>query len=525
MKYLPLALGLLASGISVANASTTPTTTSYKLSTQAAIDADQYSDCSMSSKEIYAYPAEGLPTARLLESMASPYGWTGTDMSLSSLDVSKNVLKTVGTVTKTIQEPFSADWGTIAIPVCHDPFTPANQNGGSISLTNGSRTVSISGINYLGGYHTVNGLGWRYISAKTLLDNGFEEGDQISLVIKNSGSAPYSSYTGWGKLIKKAQGVPTIVLTFDDGGLGPWNQLQYAQDKGIKGTIFYPWLYEGRNNKLSVAQLKDLKDAGWDIELNGTGDDVSITSLESTDAAVAQLVEGREWLAENGLNDYARFFAYPNGAYEKRVNPVTKYGVTGEVGSAVLELTNVSGIEVGMLAEGRSFPKGTRVVSVNTKYKKVTLDHPSQDVGRGGESMTKPHNYISFYDDSEEFFIGNLQRKLKDAGFRVGRTTRPNTMYSRYCVGDYGLVAPARGSSISSGDDTLARVESWIEDPQEAGTTTLIYFHDVTGTQDGINTSVDTYHMWLDKLAEARDAGKIQILTMNEWWERDCSGK
>ncbi len=526
MKYLSLALSLIASSVAVANASSSDISAfNMERDTLTAIDADQYSDCSLSSKEVYSNVMDGVPDARQLESMSSTHGWSGTGSSLTSLDVTDNVLKTVGTVTKTIQEPFSANWGTIAIPVCHDNYTPANQNGGTVSVTNGSKTINIGGINYLGGYHTVNGLGWRYVSAQTLIDNGFQEGDQISLVIKNSGSAPYSAYTGWGKLLKRAQGIPTLVLTFDDGGLGPWNQLQYAQDKGIKGTIFYPWLYEGRNTKMSVAQLRDLKDAGWDIELNGTGDDVSITSLESADAAVEHLVSGREWLAENGLNDYARFFAYPNGAYDKRAEPITRYGVQGEVGSEVISLSSVSGVEVGMLAEGRSFPKGTRVVSVDSKNNTITLDQPSLDYGRGGESISEPNSYISFYDDSAEFFTGRLQQKLKKAGFKVGRTTRPNTMYSRYCVGDYGLVAPARGSSISKGDDTLARVESWIEDPQKAGTTTLIYFHDITGSQDGINTSIDTYHMWLDKLAEARDAGKIQILTMSEWWERDCANK
>ncbi len=522
MKYLPLALTLVATSVAVANASTDVATKSANIAALSAINADQYSSCSMSSKEVYVQPAEGLPVARQLESMSSPYGWTG---GTSSMDVSKNVLKTAGTVSKVIQEPFSSDWGTLAIPVCHDFYTPSNQNGGVISISNGTNTVNIGGISYLGGYHTVNGKGWRYISAQTLIDNGFQDGDQVTVKIKNSAAAPYSSYTGWGKLLKQAQGVPTLVLTFDDGGLGTWNQLEYSQQKGIKGTIFYPWLYEGRSNKLSVAQLKDLKDAGWDIELNGTGDDVSITSLESTDAAVAQLVEGREWLAENGLNDNARFFAYPNGRYDRYSSPVTKTGVTGAIGSAVLQLKNVTGVTVGMLAEGRTFPKGTRVIEVDAENKTVTLDNASLETGRGGETYDKPNSYITFYDDSHEFFTGNLQRKLKAAGFKVGRTTRPNTMYSRYCVGDYGLVAPARGSSISSGDDPVARVESWIADPQKAGTTTLIYFHDVTGSQDGINTSVDTYHMWLDKLAEARDEGKIQILTMSEWWERDCSGK
>ncbi len=522
MKYLPLALSLITSGIMVSNASATTGSGSHQDAARAAINADQYSDCSLSAKDVYAYPVEGLPNAKLLESMSSPYGWTG---ALSSLDVSKRVLKTTGTVSKVLNEPFSSDWGTLAIPVCHDPYTPANQNGGTLTLSNGRNSVDVSGIKYLGGYHMVNGLGWRYISAQTLIDNGFQDGDTVTITIRNSALAPYSSYTGWGPMVKKAQGIPTLVLTFDDGGQGPWDQLQYAQDKGIKGTIFYPWLYEGRNGKMSVAQLQDMKDAGWDIELNGTGNDGPVTSLESEDQAVEHLLSGRQWLAENGLNDNARFFAYPSNYYDRYVSPVTKKDAKGAIGSAVLELEDVKGIEKGMLAEARTFPKGTRVVKVDKKHNKVTLDQASLDVGRGGESYSEPNHYISFYDDSDEFFTGRLQAKLKKAGFKIGRTTRPNTMFSRYCVGDYGLVAPARGSAMSEGDDPVARVESWIEDPQEAGTTTIIYFHDVYGSKDTINTSVETYHMWLDKLAEARDAGKIQILTMEEWWERDCSEK
>ncbi len=526
MKYLPVVLSLIVSSITVCNANASTGATSHrKEAAKLAINTDQYSACSLLSKDIYAYSLESVPAARQLESMSSPYGWTGTEVSLESLNVDDHVLKTAGTVQKDIQEPFSESWGTIAIPVCHDPYTPANQSGGTISITNGTKTVDISGIKYLGGYHTINGLGWRYINVQTLIDSGFQEGDRVSLIIKNSSSAPYSSYTGWGKLLKQAQGVPTIVLTFDDGGQGPWNQLQYSQDKGIKGTIFYPWLYEGRENKLSVAQLSDLKDAGWDIELNGTGDDSPMIFQETVDAAVEHLVSGRKWLAENGLNDKARFFAYPNGTYEERTNPIVKHDVTGDVGSVVIKMNNVSGIKKGMLAEGRTFPKGTRVVKVDAKKHAVILDHSSLGYGRGGESLSSPSSYMVFYDDSSEFFTGNLQAKLKREGFKIGRTTRPNTMYSRYCVGEYGLVAPARGSGISKGDDPVERIESWIEDPQKAGTTTLIYFHDITGSQDGINTSVDTYHMWLDKLAEARDEGKIQILTMSEWWERDCSGK
>ncbi len=517
MKYLSLVLGLLVSGAAVATDGTI--TQGYPDET---LSADQYEGCNISSSDIYAYPVEGLPTARQLESMSSTYGWSG---STSTLDVTDHVLKTVGTVTKTIKEPFYEDWGTLAIPVCHDYFTPSNQNGGTITISNGTHSVNISGIYYQGGYHTVNGMGWRFISSQNLIDAGFSNGDQLTIKIKNSSAAPYSSYTGWGKLLKMAQGVPTIVLTFDDGGKGPWDQLAYTQAKGIKGTIFYPWEYEGRRDKLTVDQLRDLKDAGWDIELNGTGNDGSMTNRKSAKEATQHLVSGRQWLAENGLNDYARFFAYPNGNYDKYVRPVTKKGVQGAIGSPVVEMSSVSGIKVGMVAEARTFPKGTRVVSVDSENNTVTLDNASLDVGRGGETVTKPNSYMSFFDDSGEFYTGKLQAELKKEGFKVGRTTRPNTIYSRYCVGDYGLVAPARGSTIKSGDDPVARVESWIEDPQKAGTTTLIYLHNVTGSQDGINTSVATYQMWIDKLAQARDEGKIQILTMQEWYERDCGDK
>ncbi len=479
------------------------------------------SGCSLDSAVVFKRPLDGLPYAGQLLSMSSSYDWSG---ALTSMLVARHVVQTTGVITKTLRETFSEDWGTLAIPVCHDSFTPANQNGGTVKISNGETSVYIAGIKYLGGYLTINGVGWRFISSQELVDAGFSEGDEVTITIKNSAMAPYSSYTGWGKLLKRAQGVPTIVLTFDDGGSGPWDQLDYTKDKDIKGTIFYPWDYEGLDSKLTVSQLTELKEAGWDIELDGTSDDSSMTGFDTAQETVDALVEGREWLAENELNDYARFFAYPSGIYDHHSSPITKSDVSGEVGSAVVEMGDVSDIEVGMIAEARTFPKGTRVVSINTKKNTVTLDNASLGVGRGGEPLDEPNRYMTFIDDSNEFYTGKLQAKLKEAGFKIGRTTRPNTMYSRYCVGDYGLVAPSRGAFLSADDDPEEKVESWIEDPQTAGTTTILYFHNILEEgAEGVNISIDTYRTWIDKLAEARDAGEIEVLTMQEWWERDCS--
>ncbi|WP_456296668.1 polysaccharide deacetylase family protein [Vibrio sp. AK197] len=477
------------------------------------------SACSLTSAQVFEYPVKGLPYASQLLSMSSSYGWDG---AVSTLSVKDNVVQTTGTISMYLRDTFSEDWGTLAIPVCHDSFIPANQNGGNVTVTNGEVSVGVGGIDYLGGYHTIGGLAWRYVSAQTLIDAGFREGDEVTVKIKNSTKAPYSSYTGWGKLIKRAQGVPTLVLTFDDGGTGPWEQLDYSRDKGIKGTIFYPWDYEGRKNKMTVEQLQDMKEAGWDIELNGTGDDSSMTLAPTAKKAVSSLLEGRAWLAKNGLNDNAQFFAYPNGNYDSYSRAVVRSDISGQTGSTVVKTKSVSGIKVGMVAEGRSFPKGTRVVKVNKRKKRVVLDHASRGVGRGGEPIDQPNKYMTFTDDSSEFFTWKLQKRLKQAGFKIGRTTRPNTMYSRYCVGDYGLVAPSRGSVLKSGDDPVERIEYWIDEVQKAGTTTVLYFHDITGSQDGINTSINTYQMWIDKLAEARDEGKIEVLTMKEWYDRDC---
>ncbi len=513
MRFFLMLLSLLFVGVGVASDDSEETESSLDLS-----------GCSLDSAQVFKYPLDGLPYAGQLLSMSSSYGWSGSDASMESISVTDHVVQTIGSITRTLNEPFSEDWGTLAIPVCHDNFTAANQSGGKIKISNGTTTVYMGGIKYLGGYHTVNGVGWRFISAQDLADAGFEDGDEVTITIKNSSFSPFTSYTGWGKLLKRAQGIPTLVLTFDDGGTGPWDQLDYTKDKNIKGTIFYPWDYEGVNGKLTVAELQDLKDAGWDIELNGTSDDVSMTTFDTAEDAVDALVEGRQWLVDNGLNDFARFFAYPNGIHDRFSEPIVKSDISGETGSDVVEMGDVSDIEVGMLAEGRSFPQGTRVLVVNSKKNRVKLDHVSLGIGRGGEVMDEPSNYMSFVDDSDPFYTGKLQAALKRAGFKIGRTTDPNTMYSRYCVGDYGLVAPSRGSYLATDDDPETRIESWIEDPQAAGTTTIIYFHNIIDSDtDNINTSVDTYHMWIDKLAEARDAGEIEVLTMQEWWDRDCS--
>ncbi len=71
-------------------------------------DTLDISGCSLVSAQVFKYPVDGLPYSGQLLSMSSSYDWSG---ATSSLLISQNVAQTTGTITKTLNETFSEDWG------------------------------------------------------------------------------------------------------------------------------------------------------------------------------------------------------------------------------------------------------------------------------------------------------------------------------------------------------------------------------------------------------------------------------
>ena len=128
---------------------------------------------------------------------------------------------------------------------------------------------------------------------------------------------------------KDIDGVPKIVLTFDDGYENVFTDaFPIMQQYGIVGTIYLNENLVGTDGRLTLAELHTLHDAGWTIA-NHTPDhtnliDGSTTGLPTgviltVDQIKTIVKAGMDWLVANGFGDGADHFALPWGQYNNDV--------------------------------------------------------------------------------------------------------------------------------------------------------------------------------------------------------------
>lgn len=373
------------------------------------------------------------------------------------------------------------------------------------------------------------------------------------------------------------KGRPTVVYTHDDGRQGPYNERQYMASRGILGTIYLPWATVDTLNRLSLSQLQEMKALGFDIQLDGTANDGFMIDQVDAAAAVTQLLAGKKYLADNGLNPDARHFCYPGGQHRAfcprgvvtgqttngtdvvtctstsgyqegnpifgdgvpvgtfitaiingtsfRVNKplssgiptmfrgsrVTLSGVTLTSGSPVLTVSSTVGLVPGMrVVAGTAIPDNATILSVDVASNTVTISAASTQTA----SKT-----VYFTDTSHPFHTNKLPAALRAAGFLSGRTTLPNPVFSKHGVFDAGMFL----GSYTLTSATLGTYQNAINIAKQYGCTVFLYGHDIFPGATFINQDTTVFRQGIDLLAAERDAGNIEVLTVSQWWARDCA--
>ena len=121
------------------------------------------------------------------------------------------------------------------------------------------------------------------------------------------------------ELKKNIDGVPRMVLSFDDGYTSVFTTaFPIMQQYGIKGTVYLNSAYVGDPGRLTLDQLHQLYDAGWTIA-NHTPEHTDLTTLTSVAAIKAVIQQGIDWLLANGFTRGAYDFALPFGSYNNMV--------------------------------------------------------------------------------------------------------------------------------------------------------------------------------------------------------------
>ncbi len=109
-----------------------------------------------------------------------------------------------------------------------------------------------------------------------------------------------------------------IMMGFDDGIATQYDAFEYMESLGLKGVLYITGHLIGRgSNYLTMDQLKEVYDAGWDIA-NHSFRHKNLTSIPVSEAR--ELVEKQEaWLLDNGFTRSLGHLAYPGGYYSIEV--------------------------------------------------------------------------------------------------------------------------------------------------------------------------------------------------------------
>jgi hypothetical protein len=332
-----------------------------------------------------------------------------------------------------------------------------------------------------------------------------EYGLQIMLTEAQSGGAKISL----DAFVAKGEGRPAIILTLDDIPVTQFNNARpLLNDRGLKGTFFIPTANIAATDRMTVEQLATLYADGHDLASNGTPDDTAMTSRPTLEAAIADIKAVRAFLIANGWTRAVDHLCYPNGSTRTPGTEVTTTAATS-TGNDVVTMTSTAGVTAGMKVVGYNVPRITRVVSVDS-VTQITVDHniPAQ---------TKP---MTFVNDSGHFHTGKMQAALKAAGFKSGRTTVATGSFpSRFGVGDQALYCIGNPTS----GRTFAQLQTTTDAAIRRGETLMFYTHGVFSGAAGQHTDVAVFTEFLDYLKAKSDAGEIDVLTVSQWWARDCS--
>lgn len=481
----------------------------------------------------------------------------------------------------------------------HKMFAYVVDNGEDPELNNGADLrlgQAANGINYpsqaiVGKYPALGASGaGNYIPGKHVRFNSVADMAAETTPVRLVDGAPLGvrAFGGFnsGKaaktdaLITGQGGVPTLVFYWDDGRVGPWTERQYMADRGIRSTFCVPWALIGQLNRLTLSQLQDLKALGHDMQLDGARDDGAMIDRTDAAAVTAELLEGRQWLADNGLNPYARHFCYTNGYFRSaaprfllpglvtdgsNIIKVSAHGQSRDgqplfgdgvpVGTWITEATsatqlkankpipagaskiwrgnysqlaNVSmtaGSPLMTMASTADLVPGMRVVTGGTAFPDnatiLSVDSATQvTVGVGGSpvnSTVTRTGTVTFTDTSHPFHTGKMQAPIKAAGFLTGRTTTPNPVFSKHGIFDQGLLLPAYSLSQA----TAATYQALIDLAKRYGCTILCYGHDFGGGL--VNQEVADFRAGMDLVGSELAAGNISVLTVDEWYMRDCA--
>jgi len=151
-----------------------------------------------------------------------------------------------------------------------------------------------------------------------------------------------------------------VSFTFDDGWASVYTEaFPVLQKKGLKATVFplVKVLKESMDNYMTLAQVNELNEAGWEIGSHGiTHRDLNTLSPEEMKE---ELVESQKYLVAQGFS--AENLALPEGAHNEQV-----------LAEAKRYYTYIRGSEKGFNSFPLTFPLKSQFLTNTTTFEEVT---------------------------------------------------------------------------------------------------------------------------------------------------------
>jgi len=134
----------------------------------------------------------------------------------------------------------------------------------------------------------------------------------------------------------RAEGRPTVVLTFDDGYKTIIDTVfPLMRERGFRGNFYVPSASIGLAQRVTIADCDTLYAAGWDMPLDSTPDD-STTNLADPVAALAALNVNRAYNTARGWTRGIDNFCWTGGLWNEETAAAFKSGgyFSGQIGRA-----------------------------------------------------------------------------------------------------------------------------------------------------------------------------------------------
>lgn len=209
-----------------------------------------------------------------------------------------------------------SDLGVLAFEVSKDATYAASVSGFALGLTRGGVNDSV---NIITDSVSRFRAGKRFISVNVsefpniaALGSG-----TLTAIAKATQATPYTAQVTFDALYYNAAGRPTIVPTFDDVYDSIYTTVfPLFKSLGIVGTIAVPIDFVGNTGKMTLNQLNEMYEAGWDICCDSTRDD-SVTDLTVSANALTSIQANQAYMQKQGWTRAINHFVWTNGLWNE----------------------------------------------------------------------------------------------------------------------------------------------------------------------------------------------------------------